>query len=102
MTKFRQAAAAVVLVATLVAGCATQPPPAGADPALALPVASTSAPQAAADPFASMPPSDVQERLLALDPDHIDDRDVRDVLAKGPAPRIILLHGGIYPVYLLM
>ncbi len=27
---------------------------------------------------------------------------MRDTLAKGPAPRIILLHGGIYPVHLVM
>jgi hypothetical protein len=102
MTKFRLAAAVGVFFAALAAGCATAPPTPDADAALALPVASTSTPQAAADPFASMPPADVQERLLALDPDHIDGRDVREVLARGPAPRIILLHGGIYPVYLLM
>ncbi|HSQ81709.1 MAG TPA: hypothetical protein VLU54_11350 [Casimicrobiaceae bacterium] len=102
MTKSRLATASAVLVAMLAAGCATQPPAPGADAALAVPVASTSMAQAVADPFASMPPADVQERLLALDPDHIDDRDVREVLARGPAPRIILVHGGIYPVYLLM
>ena len=28
--------------------------------------------------------------------------DVRDTLAKGPTPRIMLLHGGIYPVHLAM
>lgn len=49
-----------------------------------------------------MPPPAVADRLLALDPLHISERDVRETLAKGPAPRIILLHGGVFPVYLLM
>jgi len=44
----------------------------------------------------------LQSRLLALDPEHISDRDVRDTLAKGPTPRIMLLHGGVYPVHLVM
>ncbi|HEX9278677.1 MAG TPA: hypothetical protein VGA51_20075 [Casimicrobiaceae bacterium] len=44
----------------------------------------------------------VEERILALDPEHISDRDVRSTLAAGPTPRIILLHGGVYPVHLLM
>ncbi|MEP6998460.1 MAG: hypothetical protein ABI900_12480 [Betaproteobacteria bacterium] len=46
--------------------------------------------------------SAVEERILALDPEHISDDDVRNVLAKGPTPRIFAVHGGIYPVYLLM
>jgi hypothetical protein len=41
-------------------------------------------------------------RILALDPDHVTGDDVHDTLAKGPTPRIINIHGGIYPVYLLM
>lgn len=44
----------------------------------------------------------VEDRILALDPEHISDDDVRNTLAKGPAPRIFEIHGGIYPVYLLM
>ena len=44
----------------------------------------------------------LQARLLALDPEHISDRDVRETLAKGPTPRIMLLHGGVYPVHLVM
>ena len=42
------------------------------------------------------------QRILALDPDRISDRDVRETLSKAPAPRIVLLHGGIYPVHLVM
>jgi hypothetical protein len=43
-----------------------------------------------------------EDRILALDPEHISGEEVRAVLAKAPAPRLILLHGGIYPVYLAM
>ena len=50
----------------------------------------------------AMPDRATVERLLALDPEHLSDSDVRDVLAKGPTPRIILLHGGVYPVHLVM
>jgi hypothetical protein len=38
------------------------------------------------------------ERIQALDPERISDRDVRDVLAHAPAPRIILLQGSFAPV----
>ena len=44
----------------------------------------------------------LEDRILALDPEHVTDRDVRETLARGPTPRIMLLHGGIYPVHLLM
>ena len=44
----------------------------------------------------------LEERILALDPDHISDQDVRSTLAAGPTPRIILLHASVYPVYLIM
>jgi hypothetical protein len=44
----------------------------------------------------------LEDRILALDPDHISDYDVRSTLAAGPAPRIILVHASIYPVYLIM
>ncbi|MGH8851477.1 MAG: hypothetical protein ACREYD_10820 [Casimicrobiaceae bacterium] len=44
----------------------------------------------------------VEDRILALDPEHIGETDVRDTLAKGPTPRVIEIHGGVYPVYLLM
>jgi hypothetical protein len=44
----------------------------------------------------------VEERILALDPEHISDRDVRSTLVAAPAPRIMLFHGGVYPVHLLM
>ena len=37
----------------------------------------------------------LDERLLALDPERISEDDVRDVLARAPAPRIIALHGSV-------
>jgi hypothetical protein len=46
--------------------------------------------------------SAVEDRVLALDPAHISAQDVRDTLSKLPAPQVVLLHGGIYPVYLAM
>lgn len=83
---FRWLVASLLALSLALAGCATQPP--GEEAAeLAKPV---------------MPDRALQERLLALDPAHITDEDVRQVLAKGPTPRIILIHGGVYPVYLLM
>jgi hypothetical protein len=44
----------------------------------------------------------VEDRILALDPQHIGDDDVRNALAKGPTPRILEVHGGVYPVHVLM
>ena len=45
---------------------------------------------------------DLGDRILALDPMHVSASDVANVLAQAPAPRIMLIHGGIYPVYLAM
>ena len=44
----------------------------------------------------------VEDRILALDPRRIGDDDVRNTLAKGPTPRIFEIHGGVYPVQVLM
>jgi hypothetical protein len=80
--------AVLATIALALAGCATQPPeqpPAGATPAARWTTDAA-----------------LQSRLLALDPAHISDRDVRETLAKGPTPRIMLLHGGVYPVHLIM
>jgi hypothetical protein len=44
----------------------------------------------------------VEDRILALDPRKISAEDVRDTLSKAPAPQIVLIRGGIYPVYLAM
>jgi hypothetical protein len=42
-----------------------------------------------------------EDRILALDPERIGDADIR-TLAAAPAPRIILVHGGVVGVYLMM
>jgi hypothetical protein len=44
----------------------------------------------------------VEERILALDPEHVSEDDVRSTLACGPTPQIMNVHGGIYPVHLAM
>lgn len=44
----------------------------------------------------------LEEEILALDAEQVSDTDVREVLSQAPAPRIINIHGGIYPVHLAM
>ena len=44
----------------------------------------------------------LEDRILALDAEHVTAADVANVLSKGPAPRIMLVHGGVYPVHLAM
>ncbi len=44
----------------------------------------------------------IEDRILALDPDRLSDQDVRESLAAGPTPRIVLVHGGVAGVYLMM
>src|SRR6202158_2458000 len=44
----------------------------------------------------------VEDRILALDPGRIGDDDIRNALAKGPTPRICSIHGGVFPVQVLM
>ena len=59
------------------------------------PTAAARPPRPALDP-------ELEERILALDPRRGSARTTCEPLAAGPAPRIMLLHGGIYPVHLLM
>ena len=44
----------------------------------------------------------LEDRILALDPARVSEADVAQVLSKGPAPQIMLVHGGVYPVHLAM
>ncbi|MCC7326233.1 MAG: hypothetical protein IT521_05455 [Burkholderiales bacterium] len=44
----------------------------------------------------------LQDRILALDPEHVREADVRQTLIHGPTPRIMLVHGGIFPVHRAM
>lgn len=88
----RPISALAFVAALLLGGCASTPHVERAVPAeVAVPAWRT----AALD-------STVEERILALDPTRVSDEDVRTVLALGPTPRIVNLHGGIYPVHLVM
>lgn len=44
----------------------------------------------------------LEDRILAINPDHVSDHEVRGILTQAPAPRIIKIHGGMYPAYLEM
>jgi len=47
-------------------------------------------------------PRKTEERILALDPERVTEQDIYGTLKRAPAPRIINIHGGIFPVYLVM
>jgi hypothetical protein len=46
--------------------------------------------------------SALENRILGIDPENVSEAEVRHVLAQAPAPRIINLHGGRWPVYKYM
>jgi hypothetical protein len=85
-----------VLFVFILGGCATTPPPLSAEPV----TADRPAPEAVLR--AVQLDRSLEDRILALNPDRISDSDVRTVLAKAPTPRVIGVHGGIFPVYLMM
>jgi len=94
-------------VALAVAACATtsySPAPIdGRNELLAAHLAATNGAQVSAG--AQLTPerrSAIEDRILALDPNRISDADVRSMLAAGPTPRIVLVHGGVAGVYLVM
>jgi hypothetical protein len=82
--------ATLVAVAALVAACASAPPATDAVKGPNAVIRSVALPRA------------LEDRILALDPENVTGEDVRDVLSKAPAPRVILLHGGVFPVHLAM
>jgi len=84
----------VLLVALVGAGCATLPPPPLAPSYVQTPE-NLSVLRGIAIGNA------LEERILALNPEHLGAAEVA-TLAAGPTPHIILLHGGIYPVHLAM
>lgn len=87
-------------VAALAAGCATAPMTSHV-PVVTGPVVASQLERGAVLRSLSLD-ANLEERILALNPEHVSDRDVRSTLAAGPTPRIMLVHGGVYPVYLLM
>ena len=95
MTWVRKIPILLLAAALALAGCATRPP--------ASPDTYARSPPQAGDVLRSTAiDRTVEDRILALDPEHISEADVRDTLSAGPAPRIVLLHGGVPGVYLLM
>ena len=93
----------IAAMAIVAGGCATQAP-----------VVPNSVPTSAAESGIAARPEPqsvlrsiaidraLEARIMALDPERISADDVQNTLAKGPAPHIVLVHGGIYPVYLAM
>jgi hypothetical protein len=77
----------VLAVLAILSGCAATPP-----------AVESAAARVAAKP---VDPA-LAAKILALDPKRVSDSDVREVLARGPTPRIVLIHGGVYGVELLM
>ena len=45
---------------------------------------------------------ELESAILALDPENLSESNVKEVLSKAPAPQVLNIHGGIYPVYLCM
>jgi len=86
---------ALLLATVLASGCAA-PPPAAIESA----APPRSGPQAVLR-TAGLDRA-LEDRILALDPDRVSGEDVRRTLARAPTPRIVLLHGGVYPVHLAM
>jgi len=88
---------AALAIASVLAGCAGAPL---AERAPGVAASAERGPQAVLGAMAL--DLQLETRILALDPERVSDGDVRQLLAQGPTPRIIALHGGIYPVHLLM
>lgn len=45
---------------------------------------------------------ELEDKILALDPDSISENEIQSILSFVPAPRIVNIHGGIYPVHVVM
>ena len=72
----------------ILSGCATRQLP-------------QTAPLATVQPSLSLTRA-MEDRILAIDPQQVSEYEVVEILAPGPAPRIVNIHGGIYPVHLAM
>ncbi len=87
---------AVMVLCAALAACATPPQAPGPEGG---PRTGAVAPKLATPPIVD---AALGDRILALDPEHVGDADVRQVLAKGPTPHVIAIHGGVYPVHLIL
>jgi hypothetical protein len=85
----------LLCAASLLAGCATYDRH-GLDPLEAQKVEK----RAVVREFNLSP--ELQDKILALDPTHVSEKNIREVLSQAPAPRLINIHGGIYPVHMRM
>ncbi len=83
----------IAMLALVVVGCATGPAPMRAPP--------VQKPEGFSVLRSIVIGHALEDQILAIDPEHVSAADVK-TLAAGPTPRVILLHGGIYPVYLAM
>lgn len=93
----------LITLAAILAGCATPNPPSqpsSSAAVLAVPTAVTPAKDSVLRSVAI--DRALEDRILALDPEHVSETDVATTLSKAPAPHIMLIHGGIYPVHLMM
>lgn len=86
---------ALWLVVAVASGCATAPSATHKDASAGAPPPQSVLRGMALD-------QSLEDRILALDPERVTDSDVRNVLASGPTPQIVGVHGGVYPTYLLM
>lgn len=85
--KWGATASLLLILAGLVASCGTYPRP-GLTPEKARAVAETLRAQ-------NLPLTrEHEDRILALNPEHVSGADVRETLAGAPAPHIFLIHGG--------
>src|SRR5262249_48114260 len=86
---------AIGFAAMFLIGCATRSPVAAEEVRSSPPAANSVLRSVAFDPA-------LEERILALDPEHVSDEDVTATLAKAPAPHIVLLHGGVWGTNLII
>jgi hypothetical protein len=86
---------AFALAATFVVGCATRAPAAAEEVATAPPPVKSVLRSVTLEPA-------LEERILALDPEHVSANDVATTLSRAPAPQIVLLHGGVVGTELIM
>ena len=88
----RMLLAVIALAALMVGGCETESPVVAEPAPPARPTAQSVLRSVTADRA-------LEDRILALDAERITADDVRNTLAKAPAPQIMLVHGGIVGVY---
>ena len=81
----------LLCVGWLVPGCATVPPQ--GERAVRLEQSEPSPLGRALDLSAS-----TRAKILALDSEHVTDQEVRELLSSAPAPQIINIHGGLFPI----